>query len=337
MTVDIENHAQLNDYLIANEWVESGSKIGMNNLNGGVSAKTVWVTLPNEKQLVLKQGLEKLRVAADWYCSPERTATEARALLWLNEILPGAVPKFAFWDAENYILGMHAVKLPHTNLKTDLLAGQINPDMIKQTGEILGTIHRRGSDHPEVKKSFSNRHFFEVLRLEPYYQYTGSIVPATMAFMNALIKDTRKVQTTAVHGDYSPKNMLVKDNRIVLLDHEVMHLGDPAFDVGFMLSHLLSKANHLPANRHEFINAAQHFWKYYTLNNPITASAIEERAVRHTIGCLLARVKGRSPLEYLEENSRSKQLKIGQSLITNTPIKLHELFSNYKIKLNEYN
>ena len=43
---------------------------------------------------------------------------------------------------------------------------------------------------------------------------------------------------------------------VSLLDHEVAHFGDPAFDLGFSLTHLLSKALHLEAYRPLFLAAA---------------------------------------------------------------------------------
>ena len=138
--------------------------------------------------------------------------------------------------------------------------------------------------------------------MEPYYLYTAGQVPAAAGFINELVATTRATRQTLVHGDYSPKNVLVpRGGRIVLLDHEVIHWGDPAFDVGFAMTHLLSKANHLEKLRWEFLDAAARFWRAYTaaLGGTPWAADLEGRAVRHTLGCLLARVGGRSPLEYL--------------------------------------
>ena len=84
-------------------------------------------------------------------------------------------------------------------------------------------------------------------------------------FYRRLISDTRRRRLTLVHGDYSPKNILVRDGRLVLLDHEVIHFGEPAFDLGFAMAHLLSKAHHLPRFRDEFAEATEIFWSSYLL------------------------------------------------------------------------
>ncbi len=94
---------------------------------------------------------------------------------------------------------------------------------------------------------------------------------------------------------------------MVLLDHEVIHWGDPAFDLGFSLTHLLSKAHYLADLRRDVCRCGppilariRQAWDPW-----IGATALEPRAVRHTLGCLLARVAGRSPLEYLDEPHRT--------------------------------
>src|SRR5207253_6106542 len=124
----------------------------------------------------------------------------------------------------------------------------------------------------------------------------AAAVPEAAAFLAPLVDETRARRETLVHGDYSPKNVLVRDDRLVLLDHEVVHFGDPAFDLGFSLAHLLSKAHHLADRRGDFTQAALLYWRAYAGERQL-----EPRAVRHTLACLLARVAGRSPLEYLNE------------------------------------
>src|SRR5262249_34295871 len=156
------------------------------------------------------------------------------------------VPALVFEDRTHHVLAMTAVPRPHDNWKTLLLAGQINPEQVCQFGRLLGTIHRRSYERrAELERVFDDRSFFESLRVEPYYQYSAAQCPAAAVFLANLIAATRKRRLALVHGDYSPKNILVHASRLVLLDHEVIHFGDPAFDVGFALTHLLSKAHHV--------------------------------------------------------------------------------------------
>jgi aminoglycoside phosphotransferase (APT) family kinase protein len=127
--------------------------------------------------------------------------------------------------------------------------------------------------------------------------------------LRSLIAETLDNRLTLVHGDYSPKNILVHHDALVLLDHEVIHIGDPAFDVGFALAHFLSKAHHLPTSRDNFAAAGKQFWSTYSkgLAGFPWHSDLEARAAGHTLACLLARVAGRSPLEYLSVEERGSQ------------------------------
>ena len=129
------------------------------------------------------------------------------------------------------------------------------------------------------------------------------------------MEDTRATRQCAVHGDYSPKNILVHQGRLVLLDHEVIHIGDPGFDIGFSMAHLLSKARHLPGSRRELAQAAALYWRVYA----DAAAPDEQRCIRHTLGCLLARVAGRSQLEYLNTEEKRAQRGAAIGLMQSPP------------------
>jgi aminoglycoside phosphotransferase (APT) family kinase protein len=130
-----------------------------------------------------------------------------------------------------------------------------------------------------------------------------------------------------VHGDYSPKNVLVYQARLILLDHEVIHWGDPAFDLGFSLTHLLSKAHHVVGHRLDFAQACIDYWQSYlsALHDVNWLDGLEARAVRHTLGCLLARVAGRSPLEYLSSQERNWQQAVVVELMKAPPTTIDTL------------
>ena len=213
-----------------------------------------------------------------------------------------------------------------------LLAGDVNADDVRQFGTILASIHQGASSQRSVMQAiFAERGFFESLRVEPYYQYSASQVPQSADFLHELIADTHANIHTLVHGDYSPKNILVYQHRLILLDHEVIHWGDPAFDLGFSLTHLLSKAHHLSSARHAFLSAAALYWKSYIkgLDDVAWRDGIERRAVRHTLGCLLARVDGRSPLEYLSDAERVAQRRAVLKLMSTPPKQITELIGAF--------
>lgn len=287
---------------------------------------------------MVKQALPKLRVAVDWYSDPERIHREARGLEWLANLAPsGTITPLLFEDRELHVIVMTAVPEPNLNWKTALLAGDVHVGYIEQFATLLATIHARSAQKREIiSKVFADRSFFESLRLEPYYRYSSEQVPETRGFFDDLIAETLNTQLALVHGDYSPKNVLIHDGRLFLVDHEVIHFGDPAFDVGFSLTHFLSKAHHLVHSRALFVSAAYMYVNRYlqSLEGVPWRTALEHRAVRHTLACLLARVAGRSPLEYLTQQERTVQSRIARHLIAHPPHLLADLIARFSERLN---
>lgn len=336
--LDIEQPDQLLQYLRATKRIAPDESPAIRVLAGGVSNRTVLVERPGGESWVMKQALEKLRVKADWFSSPLRIHREAQGLRHLEKLAPpGTITPLIFEDHEHHLLAMQAVPQPHENWKTLLLAGDVRSDHVRQFAELLGTIHRRGYEQREtVAKEFEDRSFFETLRLEPYYEFASQHVPDATEFLHALVRDTREARFTIVHGDYSPKNVLIHKGKLVLLDHEVIHFGDGAFDVGFALTHLLSKAHHLPAHREDFLNAAREFWRVYDrLMSPLPCYAgLEERSVKHTLACLLARVAGRSPLEYLNEAERRTQQRTMLALSTKFIPRINDMITAFAYALS---
>ncbi|HEY8447447.1 MAG TPA: phosphotransferase [Thermomicrobiales bacterium] len=331
--LDIEQPAALIDYLRASGRIGADEEPKVTVLTGGVSNRTVLVERPNGEAWVIKQALPKLRVQVDWFSPPERVHREALGLRWLAKMAPlGTITPLVFEDHTHHLIAMEAVPRPHANWKTMLLAGQLERDHVEQFAHLLGLIHRRGHERRrETEPVFRDRSYFESLRLEPYYGYTATQVPDAASFLTELIAATLARQDTIVHGDYSPKNVLIHSGRLVLLDHEVIHFGDPGFDLGFSMTHLLSKAHHLPAHRSAFAEATKLYWTTYrtTIGDAEWTADIEPRAVRHTLGCLLARVRGRSQLEYMSEEERTRQAETVVRLMSALPESVPELVDRF--------
>ena len=331
-TLDIEQLDHLVAYLERGGHIDPGEPIVVRVLEGGVSNRTVLVERASGDAWVLKQALAKLRVAVDWFSSPERIHREALGLRWLAQFAPPhTIAPFVFEDRQQHILAMGAVPQPHANWKTMLLRGELELDHIAQFARLLGTIHRAAAGRADVAAAFDDRAYFESLRVEPYYVYTAEQTPAAAPFYAELIAATHARRLTLVHGDYSPKNVLIHHDRLVLLDHEVIHFGDPAFDLGFALTHLLSKAHHLPLQRASFAGAARYFWHIYgeTLGEASWRADLDRWAARHTLGCLLARVAGRSPLEYLDAAERAHQRAAVVALMQRPPETVDDLVAQF--------
>lgn len=332
-TLDIEQPGALTRYLRETDRIGANEAPRVTVLAGGVSNRTVLVERESGEAWVVKQALERLRVAVEWLSSPERIHREALGMRWLERIAPpGATTPLVFEDFDHHLLGMAAVPQPHENWKTMLLRGDVERGHIEQFANLLGTVHRVSHERrAEVEPIFADRSFFESLRLEPYYVYTASQVIEACGFIEALLAETRAVRETLVHGDYSPKNVLVHEGRLILLDHEVIHFGDPGFDLGFSLTHLLSKSHHVRVKRADFRDAAKQYWSTYhqAINHPVWARTLEPRAVRHTLSCLLARVAGKSPLEYMGETERTRQRKAAVALMADPPATVVKLADRF--------
>ncbi|HET8549808.1 MAG TPA: phosphotransferase [Bryobacteraceae bacterium] len=296
--IDIEDPAQLKAYL---------GPVTARVLRGGVSNKTVLIERENGEAWVLKQALPQLRVAVEWFCSPDRINREAKGLEVAGRYV--TAPRLVFHDPANHLLAMEAVPPPHENWKTMLLRGELQEAYVIEFARMLRALHSAPFD-----PAFEDTSYFEALRLEPYYLYTAEQCPEAAEFLHDLVASTRATHRALVHGDYSPKNVLIHNDQLVLLDFEVMHWGDPAFDVGFALAHLISKAHYLRDRR--FAEAASLFYSQFS-SYP--------RAIHHALGCLLARVAGRSTLEYLTPGHRARQRQVVVRLMRNPPAAIEEV------------
>jgi aminoglycoside phosphotransferase (APT) family kinase protein len=331
--LDIADPGQLRDYLIRRNLVGRHADIRLAKLGGGVSCSTFRVVVPGRTDFVIKQALPRLNVASRWLSSPGRAHREALGILYLRDLLPGVpIPRLLFEDRENHVLAMESVPEPHDNWKQLLLGGRLSEDHATRFGTMLAAIHagalRRAATLEPV---FRDRSFFETLRMEAYYQYTARHVPSAGEFIAELLAETRQQCVTLVHGDYSPKNVLIRDGQLILLDHETLHWGDPMFDIGFSLTHFLAKSIHLPDRRDDFRRLAQAYWQAYRRHAgaEFQGDAIESRAVRHTLACLLARVHGRSPLEYLDEPARQRLAAGALRLMKELPANIPDLVAGF--------
>ena len=336
MTPDIESTDELINYLKQDHHINTRDIQTIRALKGGVSNKTMLVKFGKGNDWVLKQALEKLRVEGEWLSHPDRIFREAQAMEWFTKHLPkGIVPGLIFSDPDNHIIAMEAVDEPFYNFKAQLMQGQIDLGYFDQAGKLLAQIHMAGLQLTSVPQSFHDRHFYITLRLDPYYRETLKQIPACQPFMDTLILDTLANPYTITHGDFSPKNLLIKDDELILIDHEVIHYGDGAFDIGFFLSHILSKANHLRSLKKGFLNAALVFWNSYNDHFPNLNASIEQIAIAHTIACLLARVAGLSKLEYLTIEEQHFQVNAALTCIQMDFQSMRDFIAHYSSLLND--
>ena len=335
--MNIEEPSDLIPYLRSHRLIGPDDVPNIWTLTGGVSNRTVLVEPHGQASFVMKQALAKLRVDTDWFSSLERVHREAQGMRSLQQLAPqGSITTLLYEDYSEHLIAMSAVPRPNYTWKELLFSQPPEPCHFEVFAEILGQIHFRSRDDSSLAELFEDRAEFESLRLEPYYRFSASRIPETSAFFEELIEETLRQRLALVHGDYSPKNILVHENKFVLVDHEVIHFGDPAFDVGFSLTHLLAKALHLGQYRRELLISAElYVCRYLTsVRDAGFGASFEARACRHTLACLLARVMGRSPFEYLTDTEREWQRSVACRLMKNPPSGLSNLISQFEEALN---
>jgi 5-methylthioribose kinase len=272
------------------------------------------VDVAGRPPFVIKQCRERLRVAMDWRARLDRIWTEQAALELLATILPkGTVPRVFFDDRPNYLFAMTCAPEDAVTWKAQLMAGQVDPSVAVKLGTILGAIHADAPKHPSLAGILSDTSLFDELRIDPYYRIAARAHPDLAPRINALIAamDRPATERTLVLGDFSPKNILIHSGGLVLLDFECAHAGDPAFDLGFFLSHLLLKTIRAATGSScagaRYAALAPSFCSTYLDRSGIGAPAslkLIQRAILHTAACSLARVDGKSPVEYLDAEGR---------------------------------
>ena len=330
-------------------------------LGGGVSNMVVRVDVPEVsgaggRSLVLKQSLPRLRVAGEWYADRERICREWAAAEYLGSVLPpSSVPQVVDTDRGNWLFVMTAAPGDGVNWKEALLDGVVDVGVAAQVGSMLGIIHRRsagaagaggaGAIPPDLGE-FADRRGFVQLRIDPYHRAAAAAHPELAAAIEAEAQRMLGQPRVLVHGDYSPKNIIVSSGgtgggngnsddggdgagAVFLLDFEVAHLGNPVFDLAFLLTHLTLKAIRRPQLAGEYNGAARAFWTGYQdaagdniLGDGGTGSegalpeggtlerALLERDTMRQLGALLlARVDGKSPVEYIVTEAQKAQVR----------------------------
>jgi aminoglycoside phosphotransferase (APT) family kinase protein len=296
------------DYLIEAGHLPPATQATVAPLAWGVSNLVLRVDPERSLPLVLKQSRPQLRTKIEWLSRCERIYREADVLRCLSTRLPaGSVPAVRFEDRPNYILALEAIRADHVVWKQPLLEGRLDEAIATRLGKLLGTIHATTAGRPDVLPDPDDWSLFDELRIDPFYRFLARRDPSLAPAIDALLTDMAAHRVCLVHADFSPKNVLVHPDGVTLVDFETGHWGDPAFDLGFFLAHLLLKSLRTPDRWSDWRRLIEAFWTAYrervdaSGSAVIASSATSARAVRHLAGCLLARIDGKSPVDYLVE------------------------------------
>lgn len=254
---------------------------------------------------MVKQALPKLRVKDDWYADVSRNATEQAYIRYVAGFRPDAVPRILHSDAGAGFFAMEFLGEGYENWKAQMLAGRADRETARRAGALLGEVHRRSWGDARLLAEFDTTTNFHQLRTESYLLTTGQRHPGMRDLFEAEATRMEATRLCLVHGDFSPKNILVAADRIVLLDCEVAWFGEPAFDTAFLLNHLHLKALHQPPLCGAFLGLVAEAWAAYrgALGADLLGD-LDSRTARQLLMQMLARVDGKSPVEYLTEERK---------------------------------
>jgi 5-methylthioribose kinase len=281
-----------------------GRATAVTPLAGGVSSDVFRVDLPSGP-ICVKRALDRLKVAADWRAPVERSSYEAAWLRAVARLGGPIVPEILAEDAERHLFAMTwFAPQDHPVWKAELAAGRVDPAFAAAVGRALARVHARTAHAPGLAAAFPTDALFSSLRIEPYLTHTARAHPPLLARIAAIAETTLTTKVALVHGDVSPKNILVGPSGPVFLDAECAWYGDPAFDIAFCANHLLLKSVWKPAHAEAYATAYRALTEAY-LAGVIweDRDALDARAGPLLAALMLARIDGKSPVEYLTDEA----------------------------------
>jgi len=326
----------LGDWLVRAGLAPDRTSIRAEPLTGGV-ASDIWRVEAGGRRFAIKRALAKLRVARDWRAPVSRNASEVEWLKAAAALVPGGVPAILAHDAD---IGAFAMEFldpaDHPVWKAELKAGRADPAFAAKVGRQIAAIHAGTARQEELEGRFGSNETFAALRLDPYLNAAaeahGDLAPA----LHALVAATLSNRKALVHGDVSPKNILVGPAGPVFLDAECAWYGDPAFDLAFCLNHMLLKCLWVPAAREGFLASYAALASAYLEGVDWEAPGeLEGRAARLLPGLFLARIDGKSPVEYVTaEADKARVRRTARRLLLDPPARLADIASIWNTELS---
>ena len=295
-------------YIAERIGIDAGS-ITATSLGGGISNHVVLVEAP-DLRFVLKQSLPKLRVEEDWYSDRERIFRESGSLSRLAPLLPdGWLPTVLFEDRHHFAYAMTAAPESAVTWKAQLMGGIADPAIAKKVARIQAAIMQVSWHSEEWAMEFGDLTAFHQLRLNPYYEVTAMRHPELAVKFRSAIDRCCGQGVCLVHGDWSPKNMMVDSGSVMAIDFEVIHYGDPSFDSAFLLNHLVLKAFHRPGDALRYQKTAEVYWDTLLQSVPQAEAILKSGTFEQLPLLLLARIDGKSPAEYITDPALKQRIR----------------------------
>ena len=276
-------------------------------LAGGVSNVVFRVRTATELYVV-KQSRPQLRTRDAWFSDVNRIFRELEVMRALADALPVEVTPRVLWeDRDQFAFAMSHAPIDASPWKDALLAGTVDPERGAQAGRVLGRIHEFSASHSDVFSRFADSTVFVQLRVDPFYVRVQERCPDVADAIAPLIRDMLARKLALCHGDFTPKNMLLHETGFTLVDYETAYFGDPAMDLGLFQSHLTLKRIRRPDQADAYRELTRRFREAYAAEiRSLPFDDLWSRGLRHLGACLLARVDGTSPVDYLSEVERDR-------------------------------
>ena len=317
--------------------IKPEEKVEAQRLTGGVSSE-IWKVSAGRRIFCVKRALPKLQVEDDWEVPVERNVYERRWYELVGAKVPGAAPTVLAHDDRAMLFAMSYLDPAERPLwKHQLAAGVVDLGLATAVGTRLAAIHSATAGDPMVATAFETGPLFEALRLEPYLRQAGRRNPEQAARLGALAERTASTHRALVHGDVSPKNILNDNGLPIFLDAECAWYGDPAFDLAFCLNHLLLKNFLVPAAGERLFDAFNALANAYLHGvDWEPPSELEDRAASLLPALLLARVDGKSPVEYLTADEERRRVRsVACTLLSHPPRTLSEVTAAWRKEFNQ--
>lgn len=301
-------------------------------LAGGVSSDIWRVDLPG-RSLCVKRALPQLKVARPWHAPIERNAYEWAWINFAAEHCPDAVPEPIASDPVQGIFAMRFLDpREYPVWKARLLEGAAQPAVAAAVAAIVARLHAASAADAGIARRFRTDAIFHAIRLEPYLLATAARYPALATRLHALAVRTAGTHAALVHGDVSPKNILLGPRGPVLLDAECAWYGDPAFDAAFCLNHFLLKCVARPQSSADYLACFESFAAAYLAGvRWESQAAIESRIASLLPALFLARIDGKSPVEYItEDRERQRVRETACPLVAQPPQRIAEVSSRWR-------
>ena len=296
-------------------------------LSGGVSSDIWQITIGN-RRYCLKRALPRLKVAQLWEAPTSRNRYEWLWFRTAGAICPDSVPPLVAHDQHAGLFIMEYLDpRDYPPWKNQLRDGFIHEGTAERVAQRLVRIHAATADNEGLAHEFATDDAFYAIRLEPYLIATARIHPDISDHLHALVAQTASTKRTLVHGDISPKNILVGPGGPIFIDAECAWYGDPAFDPAFCLNHLLLKCLWRPQHSKAFLACFDRFAAAYLRGVSWEPRTSIESRIAHLLPALfLARIDGKSTIEYVtSERDKNRVRDTARPLIQSPTDELPEI------------